>query len=104
MACSLARRPALFANTYNSPLLGEQLDLDRFAHFLPRQLQPFFLILLNLAPRCAQQVEPFPLGSAHLLEHFFGGNSPAHQPHPPRPSILRRSEERRVGKECRSRW
>jgi len=30
-----------------------------------------------------------PLRSAHLLEHFFGGNPPVHQPHPPRTSILR---------------
>ena len=49
MACSLARRPALFASTYNSPSSANSFTSTELAHFLPRQRQPFFLILLNLA-------------------------------------------------------
>src|SRR2546430_6931044 len=40
-------------------------------------------------------------GMAHLLEHMVFKGTPKH---PKIPKELQRSEERRVGKECRSRW
>ena len=70
-------------------VLGEQLHLHRLPHFPPRQLQPLFLVLLNLAPRRAHQVKHFSLRGAHLLPPFLRRNSPLHHPDPPSPSGLR---------------
>src|SRR2546425_8978696 len=48
--------------------------------------------------------EPGDFGGESLDTLYLGGGTPSPLPPPAISALLTRSEERRVGKECRSRW
>src|SRR5690606_41188372 len=57
---------------------------------------------LEVVGRLEPENEPQAAGDGGELERILGAPAPLHRL-PPRPPV-QRSEERRVGKECRSRW
>ena len=61
-----------------------QFHLNGFPHLLPRQIQPFFLVLRHSSFRCPHQIKHLPGEVAHLRQQGLGRNAPVHHPHPPR--------------------
>src|SRR6516225_5703099 len=60
--------PLAFGQHVEFALVLVEFHLYRVAHLLPRQIQPFLLLLIDLAFGRARKIERLPLGLAHLLQ------------------------------------
>ncbi len=76
--------PAAFRQNIEFALVLIQLHVNRVAHFLPRQVEPFLLMLTDASFGRAHQIERLPLRLAHFLQNRFGWNAPIHYPYPAR--------------------
>ena len=54
------------------------------------------LVAVNASKQAREDIDYFPLQVEYRERHYAGGKIPG--------GFFKRSEERRVGKECRSRW
>ena len=66
-----------------------KLHLHRVAHLLPRQIEPFLLMLIDPPFGRAHQIERLPFRLAHLFENRFGRDAAIHHPYPPRFAVRR---------------
>src|SRR5258708_3942316 len=74
--------------------IGKQIDQLTVGDIAAEQVR-LFLQDLEQTRGCSVVTRNQRLAAIHALARFIGENSPEH---------IERSEERRVGKECRSRW
>ena len=78
--------------------------LDNGLRLVHSQDESTQMVALNILYNVgARDEDPEHTGFAHLFEHLMFGGS-VNIPDYDMPLQLARSEERRVGKECRSRW
>jgi hypothetical protein len=80
---------AAFGQNVEFAFMLVQLHLHRVAHLLPRQIEPFLLMLLDASFGRAYQIEGLSFRIAHLLQNRFGRYSAIHHPHAPRFAVGR---------------